>query len=185
MASKAKSKGGSAKKKANSTQYGAILLKNQLKEINKNPIDGFSVGLTDNDNIYEWSVMMEGPGDTDYEGGYFPCTLTFPKEYPNKPPVMHFKTPGFWHPNVYKDGKVCISILHEAKEDEFNTEEKMSEKWRPILGIEAILVSVQSMLSEPNFSSPANIEASVEAQKKPDAYKRRVRKIVRKSQDAL
>lgn len=32
------------------------------------------------------------------------------------------------HPNVYKDGKVCISILHEAKADEFNTQEKMSEK---------------------------------------------------------
>ena len=35
-------------------------------------------------------------------GGYFPCALSFPKEYPNKPPVMRFLTPGFWHPNVYK-----------------------------------------------------------------------------------
>jgi hypothetical protein len=62
------------------------------------------------------------------EGGYFPCLLEFPKEYPNKPPVMTFTTKGFWHPNVYKDGKVCISILHEAKADEFNQQEKMSEK---------------------------------------------------------
>ena len=62
---------------------------------------------------------------------------------------------------VYKDGKVCISILHEAKADEFNTQEKMSEKWRPILGPEAVLVSVLSMLSDPNFESPANIDASV------------------------
>jgi hypothetical protein len=58
------------------------------------------------------------------------------QEFPNKPPVMTFLTKGFWHPNVYKDGKVCISILHEAKADEFNTQEKMSEKWRPILGVE-------------------------------------------------
>ena len=33
------------------------------------------------------------------EGGYFPCTLEFPKEYPNKPPVMTFTSKGFWHPN--------------------------------------------------------------------------------------
>jgi len=62
---------------------------------------------------------------------------------------------------VYKDGRVCISILHEAKADEFNQQEKMSEKWRPILGPEAVLLSVLSMLSDPNFESPANVDASV------------------------
>lgn len=184
MAARPKKKPG-ASKKANSAQYGAILLKNQLREITKNPIDGFSIGLSESDSIYEWTVMMEGPPGTLYEGGYFPCKLHFPKEYPNQPPTMHFLTPGFWHPNVYKDGKVCISILHEAKEDEFNKEEKMSEKWRPILGIEAILVSVQSMLSEPNTSSPANIDASVQYQKEPKLYKKRIRRLVRVSQDAL
>ena len=87
--------------------------------------------------------------------------MRFPAEYPNKPPVMQFTTPNFWHPNVYPDGTVCISILHEAKEDAFNQQEQMSEKWRPILGVESILVSVVSMLSDPNFESPANIDASV------------------------
>ena len=58
---------------------------------------------------------------------------------------------------VYKDGKVCISILHEAKEDQFNQQESIDEKWRPILSVEAIIISVLSMLSEPNFSSPANM----------------------------
>jgi len=70
---------------------------------------------------------------------------------------MTFLTPDFWHPNVYPDGRVCISILHEAKEDKFNELEQMSEKWRPILGIEAVLISVLSLLSDPNFESPANI----------------------------
>jgi len=98
---------------------------------------------------------------------------------------MRFITPGFWHPNVYKDGTVCISILHEAKEDAFNTQEAMSEKWRPILGVEGILVSVLSMLGEPNASSPANIDASVEFKDKPEEYKKRIRRLVRQSQDAL
>eukprot|EP00954_Amorphochlora_amoebiformis_P017963 1322747-Amorphochlora_amoeboformis.AAC.2 len=45
-------------------------------------------------------------------------------------------------------------------EDAFNQQEKMSEKWRPILGVEAILLSVVSLLSDPNLESPANIDAS-------------------------
>mmetsp|Transcript_13394 Transcript_13394/g.19146 ORF Transcript_13394/g.19146 Transcript_13394/m.19146 type:complete len:173 (-) Transcript_13394:183-701(-) len=166
-------------------QYGAMLLKNQLKELMKNPVDGFSVGLVDDSNIYEWRVMLEGPDETLYEGGWFPCTLSFPSEYPNKPPVMKFTTPGFWHPNVYPDGRVCISILHEAKEDVFNSQEKMSEKWRPILGVEAVLVSVLSMLSDANYESPANIDASVQAKNDPDGFKKKVRALVRKSQDNL
>lgn len=171
--------------KANSAEYGAILLRNQLKELLKNPVDGFSVGLVDESNIYEWKVMIEGVAGTLYEGGLFPAILSFPKEYPNKPPQMRFLTPNFWHPNVYPDGRVCISILHEAKEDQFNAQEKMSEKWRPILGIEAILLSVISLLSDPNFESPANIDASVQCKKDPEGYKRRVRQVVKASLDSL
>jgi ubiquitin-protein ligase len=92
--------------KAQGADYGAILLMNQLRELKKNPIDGFSVGLADDSNMFEWRVMVEGTKGTPYEGGYFPATLSFPKEYPNKPPVMKFTTPGFWHPNG-----MCISIL--------------------------------------------------------------------------
>jgi len=172
-------------KASSKASYGAILLRNQLKDLTKNPVDGFSVGLEDDSDIFKWRVMMEGPDGTDYEGGYFPCLLEFPKDYPNKPPIMRFLTPGFWHPNVYKDGKVCISILHEAKEDKFNTQEKMEEKWRPILGIESILVSVQSMLSEPNLESPANVDAAVELKKDIKAYRRKIKELVRKSQDML
>jgi len=165
--------------------YGKLLLMRQLKELTKNPIDNFSIGLKEDENVYEWQVMLEGPDDTLYEGGYFPCSLKFPTEYPNKPPVMRFLTPSFWHPNVYKDGTVCISILHEAKEDAMNEQELMSEKWRPILGVEAVLVSVLSMLSDPNTSSPANIDAAVEFKDKREDYNKKIKKLVRASQDAL
>lgn len=122
---------------------------------------------------------------TDFEGGYFPLQLSFPPDYPNRPPVARFLTANFWHPNVYKDGTICISILHEAKHDELNEQEKMSEKWRPILGVEAVLVSILSMLSDPNFDSPANIDASIELRNEPKVYRTRVRKLVRDSLDAL
>ena len=63
------------------------------------PQDGFSVGLVDDDSVYEWQVMIEGPEDTMYEGGLFPAILSFPPDYPNKPPTMRFTTKDFLHPN--------------------------------------------------------------------------------------
>jgi ubiquitin-conjugating enzyme E2 G1 len=162
----------------------AILLKSQFKELSKNPIDGFIVGLVD-DNIFEWRVLVTGPPGTLFEGGYFPTILKFPPTYPDKPPTMHFTTKGFFHPNVYPDGKVCISILHEAKEDVFNQQEQMSEKWRPVLGVEAILVSVVSLLSAPNLESPANIDAAVMLKNDPKEYKKAVRAVVRRSEEEL
>lgn len=62
---------------------------------------------------------------------------------------------------VYPDGKVCISILHAPGEDRFNEQESADERWRPILGVESIIISVISMLSDPNDESPANIDAAV------------------------
>eukprot|EP01083_Nonionella_stella_P052406 139030_1 len=170
---------------ANTNNYATILLRNQLKELTKNPVDGFSVGLVDDSSVYEWQVMIEGPEDTMYEGGLFPATLSFPQDYPNKPPTMRFTTKDFLHPNVYEDGRVCISILHEAKEDAFNQQERMEEKWRPILGIHSILLSVVSMLSDPNFESPANVAASVLLRESPKDYKRKVRDLVRRSLDMM
>lgn len=62
---------------------------------------------------------------------------------------------------VYENGKVCISILHPPGTDPLNPLETADERWRPILGVEAILLSVISMLNSPNIESPANLEASL------------------------
>jgi len=100
--------------------------------------------------------------------------LTFPPNYPNEPPDMRFAKP-LWHPNIYPDGRVCISILHKpGGTAELPDDTPASECWRPILNIEAIVVSVLSMLSDPNFSSPANLDASVQMRQDPDAYKAKV-----------
>lgn len=118
-----------------------------------------SAGLVE-DNLFKWILMIEGPMDTLYEGGMFKIEMTFPDDYPNNPPVMVFKSQ-MWHPNIFPDGKVCISILHPPVEDKFNAQERMDEKWRPVLGVEEVLVSVISMLSSPNIDSPANVDAAV------------------------
>lgn len=103
--------------------------------------------------------MFSGPEGTPFEGGLFPATLTFPKDYPLSPPTMRF-TCDFFHPNVYQNGTVCISILHPPGDDP-NMYESSSERWSPVQSVEKILLSVVSMLAEPNDESGANIDACV------------------------
>ena len=61
---------------------------------------------------------------------------------------------------VGKDGDVCISILHEPGEDKFGYE-RPEERWLPVHTVETILISVISMINEPNDESPANVDAAV------------------------
>ena len=72
----------------------------------RNPPDGVSVGLGEDDNIFVWDLMIIGPPDTLYEGGFFNAKLEFPSDFPNAPPVMTFKT-SIWHPN----GMHLLSLL--------------------------------------------------------------------------
>ena len=155
---------------------------NEQKDLAKNPIDLVSVGLVDDSNLYEWEILIMGPDGTLYEGGFFKAKLTFPPDFPNMPPTMTFLSE-MWHPNVYEDGRVCISILHPPGEDQFNSQESADERWRPILGVEQILISVISMLSDPNDESPANLDAAVMWRKDRPAFKKKVKQVVRKSQD--
>ncbi|TDH12397.1 hypothetical protein EPR50_G00046690 [Perca flavescens] len=148
------------------TEQSALLLRKQLAELNKNPVEGFSAGLIDDDDIYKWEVVIIGPQDTLFEGGFFKAYLTFPYDYPLRPPKMKFITE-IWHPNVAKNGDVCISILHEPGEDKFGYE-KPEERWLPIHTVETIMISVISMLADPNSDSPANVDAAKEWREDPN-----------------
>ncbi|KAG0343694.1 Ubiquitin-conjugating enzyme E2 15 [Podila humilis] len=157
----------------------SLLLKKQLKDLTKNPVEGFSAGLVDDSNIYEWEIMIMGPHDTLYEGGFFKALMTFPHDYPVMPPKLKFTT-DMYHPNVYPNGEVCISILHPPGEDKYGYEQA-SERWSPVHTVETILISVISMLSSPNDESPANIEAAKELRENYPSYKKKVQRLTRRS----
>ena len=89
--------------------HSPLLSLTKLLDLAKNPIDLVSVGLADDSNVYDWEILIMGPDGTLYEGGFFKARLVFPKDFPNMPPTMTFVSE-MWHPNVYEDGKVCISI---------------------------------------------------------------------------
>jgi ubiquitin-conjugating enzyme E2 G1 len=163
--------------------YAVARLRNELRELSQNEDSGFSVGLK-NDDWFEWTVSFPGPEDTAYEGGFYLAVLKFPTDYPNSPPQMTFETE-MWHPNIFPDRRVCISILHPPGEDVFNPAESSAERWRPILGVEAILVSVISMLNDPNLDSPANLDAAKQYREDRQGYLRRVRRLAQKSVENL
>merc|ERR1711977_223795 len=106
-----------------------------------------------------WMVGMFGPPGTIYEGAYFKARMKFPETYPMDPPDMVMLQP-MLHPNIYEDGRLCISILHPPGDDP-TSGELASERWSPVQSVSTVLLSVISMLNEPNVSSPANVDAGV------------------------
>lgn len=157
----------------------ACSLRKQLAELKKSSVDGFSAGLVDDDDLFKWEVLIYGPPETEYDGGMFKAHLLFTKEYPNRPPKMTFVS-DMWHPNIDKDGNVCISILHEPGDDKFGYE-KAEERWLPVHTVETICVSVISMLASPNDQSPANVDAAKMWRDNYEAFKKKVALTVRKS----
>jgi len=156
------------------------LLANTLKKIIQEPVEGFAVELADESNLFEWNIFIEGPKETVYEGGVFHLVMKFPPDYPMSPPELRFIS-DFWHPNVYKDtGVVCISILHPPGEDEMSGE-LASERWLPTQTVTTILLSVISLLASPNFSSPANVDASVEWRNHFELYQKKIARLIEKA----
>ena len=115
----------------------------EINEINNNKIEGITINFTE--NINEIDAIIEGPPDTPYEKGSFKLLIKPTEQYPLKPPTVKFVS-NIFHPNVYRDGKICVDILQG--------------EWTPTLRISTILISIRSLLMDPNPNSPANSEAA-------------------------
>lgn len=130
--------------------------------------------------------------DSLYYGGYFKASMKFPSNYPYAPPStpplcplsvtqlirgifaeFRFLKP-LHHPNIYPDGKLCISILHAPGDDEMSGE-LASERWSPAQRVESVLISILSLLDDAEPSSPANVDAGVLLRNEPDVYRQLVK----------
>ncbi|CCF72940.1 Ubiquitin-conjugating enzyme [Babesia microti strain RI] len=116
-----------------------------FKSIRKDPPNGISASPI-GDDIFKWEAIIIGPQDSPWDGGIFRLEMIFDEEYPNKPPKIKFIT-SIFHPNIYLDGSICLDILQN--------------EWSPVFNISGILISIQSLLTDPNTRSPANNEAAV------------------------
>ncbi|CAF0726160.1 unnamed protein product [Didymodactylos carnosus] len=106
----------------------------QLREMETDPPPLCSAQQLD--NLFNWSATIHGPPDSAYAGGKFQLSISFPTDYPFKPPKIRFTTKIF-HPNISSnDGVICLDILRD--------------KWSPALTIRTALLSVCSLLTDPN-----------------------------------
>ncbi|KAI9887307.1 MAG: Ubiquitin-conjugating enzyme E2 11 [Watsoniomyces obsoletus] len=111
----------------------------------------------DGSNMLIWTATMIGPEGTHYEGLKFKLSFNFPSTYPYTPPTVLFKTP-VYHPNVDFAGRICLDIL--------------KDKWSAVYNVQSVMLSLQSLLGEPNNASPLNGQAAELWDKDPKEFKR-------------
>ena len=129
-------------------------LRKELSMINENPPINCSAGAVD-DNIHHWIATIMGPDDSPYQGGIFSLDIQFPQEYPFKPPKMKFTTK-IYHPNINSGGFICVDIL---KGD-----------WSPALTVSKVLLSICSLLNDPNPNDPLEPDIARQYKTHPETY---------------
>ncbi|KAF8397664.1 hypothetical protein HHK36_016585 [Tetracentron sinense] len=118
------------------------------KELMSLMMSGGDLGVSafpEGESIFSWIGTIEGSKGTMYEGLSYKLSLRFPMDYPFKPPQVKFETMCF-HPNVDQYGNICLDILQD--------------KWSSAYDCRTILLSIQSLLGEPNNESPLNSYAA-------------------------
>ncbi len=110
----------------------------ELKEIQRETLAVCSAGPRE-DNMFLWDAVLIGPTETPYSEGVFKLEINFPTDYPFKPPKVVFKTK-VYHPNINENGGICLDIL--------------KDKWSPALTVSKVLLSICSLLSDPNPNDP-------------------------------
>ena len=119
--------------------FTTIRLTREWELLKKSPVNYVTAGPENDTNLTKWVATLVGPSETPYEGGVFQLEIYFPDDYPYKPPKIIFKTP-IYHPNITPNGSICLDIL--------------KTNWSPALNITKVLLSLCSLLSDPNPDDP-------------------------------
>lgn len=119
------------------TQHYLEFKKNPLSYCNVEPIDPEK-------DMTHWNGWIEGPEESPYSNGKFYLSFKFTSDFPFKPPEIKFLTP-IYHPNISLKGEICLDILHS--------------QWSPALTIRGLLISLCSLLTDPNLEHGLNKEA--------------------------
>ncbi|TFK25071.1 ubiquitin-conjugating enzyme E2 [Coprinopsis marcescibilis] len=136
-------------------------LSSELMTLMMSSSPGISAFPKNDGNLFEWLGTIEGAPETIYSGLTFKINISFPSNYPYVAPTIKFDTPCF-HPNVdIGSGAICLDILQD--------------KWSAVYSVLTILLSLQSLLGEPNNNSPLNTEAAG-LWSRPDAFKAQLMK---------
>ncbi|KAH6634159.1 ubiquitin-conjugating enzyme/RWD-like protein [Chaetomium sp. MPI-SDFR-AT-0129] len=148
-----------AQKDAEVGQKAVKRLQTELMQLMTSPAPGVSAFPSADGNLLTWRATIEGPEGTPYSGLTLKLSFEFPKNYPYAPPTVLFRTP-IYHPNFDFSGRICLDIL--------------KDKWTAAYNIQTVLLSLQSLLGEPNNKSPLNGEAAKLWDQDPTLFKTKV-----------
>ena len=98
-----------------------------------------------NEDLTHWNATLTGSNNSPFEGGIFTLDMVFPLEYPFKPPIIKFCNK-IYHPNINDHGAICLDIL--------------KDQWSPSLSIFKVLLSISSLIIDPNPSDPLSPEVA-------------------------
>lgn len=149
----------------NERQSALRRLQKELDEIKSSPPVEVMVGPIDDNNLFQWEGILNGPEDSPYSGGVFKFVMNFSNEYPMKAPVVRF-TSKLYHPNISINGQICVDILQK--------------KWSSAYTISQVMIAISSLLTDPNPDSPLNAESAQVYKTNRNLFNKRVREWVRK-----
>lgn len=133
------------------------ITKNQLDAYLKDPIEGL-VLEHDQTEVLKLNFTLIGPRDTPWEDHIMHGYVKLSDNYPFVPPEVKFITKTL-HPNIYKDGKVCLSILNSTQDETGYFQQ--SELWSPVLDIRCVFLCIMTLFTEPNLESPADLDSCI------------------------
>ena len=120
-------------------------IKKELNDFNKENHSNIWANPINESDLFNWEASILGPEDSPYEGGIFHLKIHFPTDYPFKPPHCVFITK-IYHLNINYNGAISLDILM----DQFSAN----------LTIEKTLLSISSLLTDPNPDDIINYEAA-------------------------
>lgn len=124
-------------------------LVNDIRHIIKNPLTDQGIYyIHDDSDMLKGYVMIVGPSDTPYFGGFYFFEISYPYDYPHSPPKVTYYTNGNnirFNPNLYVCGKVCISLLNTWRGDQ----------WTSCQSISTVLLTLCTLLcKDPLLNEP-------------------------------
>ena len=114
-------------------------IRRELEDLLSRETTFVTAGPVDDENLFQWTATVAGPQDSPYAGGLFELVMVVPDDYPFRPPKVAFQT-RIYHPNISPDGGICLDLLRDA--------------WSPALTVSKLLLSICSLLTDPNPSDP-------------------------------
>ena len=103
-------------------------------------------------NMFKWKALMTGPKKTPYYGYLFEFEITYPENYPEKPPKVRCLT-DIYHRNISASGDVCVASTKQRPQNP-SEEEKKRAYWSEAGDINTVLLSIFFILGKPNPGDP-------------------------------